>query len=104
MHDVWISGMTISGRKTAIVMPGITIVGMVCDFDGRHPENKKVQKIVDWPAPRTVKEARGLIGLVVYRLGNELSLTEQALSLAWLGNPLPDQEIYSVRVSLAWLV
>ena len=66
MRDVWTSGMTISGRKTAIAMPGITIVGMVCDFDGRHPENKKVQKIVDWPAPRTVKEARGFIGLVVY--------------------------------------
>src|SRR5437762_7394206 len=41
MHDVWTSGMTISGRKTAIAMPGITIVGMVCDFDGRHPEQKK---------------------------------------------------------------
>src|SRR5205814_29895 len=37
MQDVWTSGMTISGRKSAIAMPGITIVGMVCDFNGRHP-------------------------------------------------------------------
>ena len=42
MHDVWISGMTISGNKSAIGVPGITIVGLVCDYDGRHPEQKKV--------------------------------------------------------------
>src|SRR5436305_3564569 len=27
---------------------------------------KKVQKIVDWPAPRTLKQARGFLGLVAY--------------------------------------
>jgi len=47
-------------------MPGITIVGMVCDSEGRHPEAKKVQKIVDWPAPRNVREARGFVGIAVY--------------------------------------
>jgi len=36
MHDVWILGMMISGVKMAIGLPGITIVGMVCDADGRH--------------------------------------------------------------------
>jgi len=45
MHDVWTSGMTISG--TAIGMSGITIIEMICDADGRHPERKKVQKILD---------------------------------------------------------
>jgi hypothetical protein len=58
--------MTISGAKTAIEMPGVTIVGMVCDSDGRHPERMKVQKILDWPMPQTTKEARGFIGIVVY--------------------------------------
>ena len=66
MHDVWTSGMTISGAKTAIGMPGVTIVGMVCDSDGRHPEWKKVQKILDWPVPCSAREARGFIGIVVY--------------------------------------
>ena len=50
MHDVWTSGMTISGAKTAIRMPGITIIGMVCDSDGRHAE------------------ARGFVGIVYYRI------------------------------------
>src|SRR5579859_5121850 len=47
-------------------MPGITIVGMVCDSEGRRPERKNVQKIVDWPALRNVKEARGFVGIAVY--------------------------------------
>ena len=42
-------------------MPRISIVGMVCDYDGRHTEKKKVQKIVDWLAPQIVKEAQGFI-------------------------------------------
>jgi hypothetical protein len=66
MRDAWIAGLTISGTKGAIGVPGITIVGMVCDYDGRHPEQKKVQKIVDWPTPKSIKEARGFIGIVVY--------------------------------------
>jgi hypothetical protein len=47
-------------------MPGIVIVGVVCDYDGRKPECKKVQKILDWPTPRNIKDARAFIGLVVY--------------------------------------
>jgi transposase InsO family protein len=66
MNATWCSGMTISGAKSCIGMPGITIVGMVCDSEGRHPEAKKVQKIVDWPAPRNVREARGFVGIAVY--------------------------------------
>jgi len=39
---------------------------MVCDSDGQHPEQKKVQKILDWPTPRSMKEAQGFMGIVVY--------------------------------------
>jgi hypothetical protein len=46
-------------------MSGITIIGMVYDSEGRHPEAKKVQKIVDWPAPRKVREARGFVSIAV---------------------------------------
>jgi transposase InsO family protein len=66
MHATWCSGMTISGAKSCIGMPGITIVGMVCDAEGRHPEKKKVEKIVNWPVPRNVRDARSFIGIAVY--------------------------------------
>jgi hypothetical protein len=34
MRDTWKAGLTISGEKCAIGVSGITIVGMVCDYDG----------------------------------------------------------------------
>jgi len=51
MRDIWGSGLTVSGKKLTLGMPGIVIVALVCDVEGRHPEPKKVQKIVDWPTP-----------------------------------------------------
>jgi len=66
MHDCWAAGLTISGAKSAIGMSGIDIVGFLCDFDGHRPEDKKVQKIVDWPTPLSVRDARAFVGLVVY--------------------------------------
>jgi len=54
------------GFKCAIGMPEIAIVGIVCDHDGRHPDQKKVAKILDWPVPRSTKEARAFIGVIVY--------------------------------------
>ena len=47
LDDIWRSGLTISGAKSCFGMAAINIVGMVCDEKGRHPEAKKVQKILD---------------------------------------------------------
>ena len=47
LDDIWRSGLTISGTKSSFGMAAINIVGMVCDEKGRHPEMKKVQKILD---------------------------------------------------------
>jgi hypothetical protein len=46
MMDCWKAGLTISGLKSAIRVPGITIVGFMCDEDGRRPVPKKVQRIL----------------------------------------------------------
>jgi hypothetical protein len=66
MHDVWRSGMTISGAKSAIGMAGINIVGMICDANGRRPEERKVRKILNWSSPKSTKDARAFIGVCVY--------------------------------------
>ena len=47
MRDCWSAGLTISGAKSAIGMRGINIVGFLCDYNGRRPEEKKIQKIID---------------------------------------------------------
>ncbi len=66
MYDTWNAGLTISGEKSAIGMRGVEIVGFLCDEDGRRPEPRKVQRILDWPTPRSVRDARAFIGLAVY--------------------------------------
>jgi len=66
MRDCWSAGLTISGAKSAIGMSGINIIGFMCDYNGRRSEEKKVQKIMDWPTPQLTKDARGFIGIVVY--------------------------------------
>ena len=66
MRDYWIAGLTISGTKSVIGMSGIEIVGFLCDQDGRRPEPRKVQRILDWPVPGSTRDARAFIGVIVY--------------------------------------
>src|SRR5205085_8226851 len=64
--DIERAGGTISGYKSFFICEGLRIVAFVCDGEGRHPETEKIRKIVDWPACRSVTEARAFIGLCVY--------------------------------------
>ena len=69
MMDCWMTRLTISGTKLAVRMKGIKSIGFLCDKEGRQPYLKKVAKILDWLAPRDmreVREARGFVGIVVY--------------------------------------
>ena len=66
MHDCWVAGLTISGTKSAIGMSGVEIVGFLCDQDGRRPEPRKIQRILDWPVSLYLKDARGFIDIIVY--------------------------------------
>ena len=45
LADLERAGVTVSGEKCQFCMPGIKIVGYVCDAEGRHPEYAKVEKI-----------------------------------------------------------
>jgi hypothetical protein len=47
-------------------MPGIKIVGYVCDAEGRHPEYAKVEKIWNWPPYASVRDVKAFLGLCVY--------------------------------------
>jgi len=40
--------------------------GMVCEYYGRHPEQKKHARILDWPVPQSTKEANAFISVIVY--------------------------------------
>jgi hypothetical protein len=48
--------------------PGIAIVGTVCDFNGRHLDAGRLQKIFDWPVPCSIMDVLGFIGISIYRI------------------------------------
>ena len=63
------AGLTISGHKLQTAKSGIVITGIVCDEEGRRPEEKKIKKMLNWPTPKTTTEARGIMGLLnFYRI------------------------------------
>ena len=55
-------GGTISGKKIALCAPHGVIVGQKCTYEGRVPEDGKVDKIRNWPEPRNLTELRGFLG------------------------------------------
>jgi hypothetical protein len=55
-------GATVSASKFVLAAPTATIVGHKCTFEGRVPEESKVQKIRDWPEPTNHTQVRGFLG------------------------------------------
>ncbi len=63
MHKVRLAGATFSPKKTEVCRPEAIILGHKCSFEGRHPEDKRVDKILKWPAPENLTELRQFLGL-----------------------------------------
>ena len=57
-------GATASGPKASFARPYGIIVGHKCTYEGRIPDESKIQKVVDWPTCTTVSEVRGFLGTV----------------------------------------
>ncbi len=60
------AGITIAGAKFQFCRAVIKIVGYICDANGRHPDNSKVLKILDWPECTDTTSARAFMGVCVY--------------------------------------
>jgi hypothetical protein len=60
------AGCTISNPKSQFCLPGIRIVGFVCDYLGRYSDFAKVIKIIEWVESLDVFQARAFIGIVIY--------------------------------------
>lgn len=55
-------GGTFSGKKAYLCVPEVVVVGHRCTYEGRVPEESRVQKIKDWPRCETVTNVRGFLG------------------------------------------
>lgn len=62
LHRMKHAGATFSGRKLYIGVPKLKILGHICTYDGRIPDEAKIAKIVDWPPCENASEVRGFLG------------------------------------------
>lgn len=66
LADIERAGGTVSGKKCYFLMERLEVVGYEISPEGRHPNSKKVQKLLDWPPCRDVRDVRSFLGLCVY--------------------------------------
>ncbi|KAF1980716.1 hypothetical protein K402DRAFT_307960, partial [Aulographum hederae CBS 113979] len=66
LADIERAGMTVSGGKLKLCVTGVEVVGFVCDSDGRHPTQSKIDKIMAWTHCENQKHVRAFLGIVGY--------------------------------------
>ncbi|KAJ8483236.1 hypothetical protein ONZ45_g14668 [Pleurotus djamor] len=64
IHRMGKFGGTFSGRKVELCIPRALIIGHMCTYAGREPDESRVQVIKDWPPCKDVSEVRGFLGTV----------------------------------------
>ena len=52
--------------KCEFLVPELKFLGHIVGIDGIKPDPKKVQVVMDWPTPNTVKELQSFMGLANY--------------------------------------
>ena len=63
MHRVEHAGATFNPAKAQICSPSVLILGQTCIAQGHIPDSNKVEKILNWPTLKDVKQVRGFLGL-----------------------------------------
>lgn len=63
VHRVGHAGGTFSPAKVQLAKPTVGIVGQLCTPQGRRPDPLKIERILNWPTLKTVKDVRGFLGL-----------------------------------------
>ena len=57
------AGGMFSGWKMEICVPEVVAIGHKCTYEGRYPEDSKVQKIQDWLDCTPLTEVQGFLGV-----------------------------------------
>ncbi|KAJ3561342.1 hypothetical protein NP233_g10248 [Leucocoprinus birnbaumii] len=58
------SGLFCNLKKTKLFQTEVHFLGHIINRDGIYPDNKKIERIANWPKPTSAKEVRGFLGLV----------------------------------------
>ena len=60
------AGLTLNFQKCSFFTKSVNFLGHVVSADGVSTDPQKVQRVVDWPCPRTQKELSSFLGLASY--------------------------------------
>ncbi|RYE25652.1 MAG: hypothetical protein EOP45_04585, partial [Sphingobacteriaceae bacterium] len=60
------AGLTVSGKKFAVCVPALEIVGHIVSEKGRSVSIKKKNKIQSWPRPTNKTQVLGFLGTCIY--------------------------------------
>lgn len=63
MHRVGHAGGTFAPNKAQLAREDVVIVGQRCTPEGRLPEPNKIEKIINWPPLKTIRDVRAFMGL-----------------------------------------
>ncbi|KAJ3568702.1 hypothetical protein NP233_g5537 [Leucocoprinus birnbaumii] len=58
------AGLFCNLKKTKLFQTEVHFLGHIINRDGIYPDNKKIERISNWPTPTSAKEVRGFLGLV----------------------------------------
>jgi hypothetical protein len=64
--DMERAGLTVYGSKLQFLCIQMKIVSYVTDARSRHPDAARIQKLADWPAPKSIKDVRVMLGIATY--------------------------------------
>ena len=56
------AGGTFNGKKLTVCAPSAVIVGHLCTYEGRIPDDSHVQRIRDWPPCEDLRDVRSFLG------------------------------------------
>ena len=60
------AGLKIKPKKCTLMCKEVAYLGHIISPEGISPNPKKVQTVLDWPVPRTVKEVQSFLGFTNY--------------------------------------
>ncbi len=87
------AGLVLKFRKCEIARPAIVYLGHILSADGLGKDPRLVQKVTEFPIPRSALEVRGFLGLTGYYRDFVPHFTEMALPLT---------ELSSVKKTFEW--
>ena len=86
------AGIKVRAEKTHLIQPEVEYLGYVVSPDGVKMKSSYVEKITEWPTPKTVKELNTFLGFVGFyrsfikdfsKLTNEMNGMKKETKLSW---------------------